>query len=206
MWALKMNNVKFDFVRTIPPKQTRTAEFRKLNPNGSVPVLVDGDIVIWESGAILTYLADKYGWEDLYPKNIGDRAQVDNWLHWHHRNSREVQIGYGMPIMRPDLKESGLWSKVSELSGRNAIRLLNKVLKDQDYLALGRLTLADIQVCQDIIQCRKKYMDIFDFSDYPHVEAWMDRLENGPCGGWLENKLTKIGQWVQTLKAKRSKL
>jgi len=188
----------------MPGSDSRKPEYLKMNPSGTVPVMTDGDVVIWESGAILQYLSDKYGWEDLYPKNIAERAQIDNWLHWHHRNSREVQIAWGMPVMRPDLVKAGLWAKSSVMNAKKALFVMNQVLENQDFLALNRLTLADIQCSQDIIQMREKYMDTLDFSKYPNIVAWMDRLENGPGGEWLQKKLTKVGKWIKGVKAKRA--
>merc|ERR1719242_2335421 len=172
-----------------------------MNPNGTVPVMTDGELVIWESGAILRYLCDKYGWEELYPKDLKQRAQVDQWLEWHHHNSRSVQLGYCMPVMRPDLKAAGLWDKSSVMKANNALRLLNKHFAKNDWLANGSFSIADIQCCQDIIQCREKYMDVLDFKKYPNVAAWCDRLEAGPAGDWFSKKLFKIGKWVQSLKA-----
>jgi glutathione S-transferase len=62
--------------------ESRSATFRALNPNGLVPVLVDGDFVLWESNAILTYLASRYGSPALISTDARQRADIDRWLHW----------------------------------------------------------------------------------------------------------------------------
>lgn len=60
---------------------TRAPEFLKLNPSHTVPTLVDGDLSVFESRAIITYLANKYAPESsLYPKDAAARAQVDKVL------------------------------------------------------------------------------------------------------------------------------
>jgi glutathione S-transferase len=62
--------------------ESGSAAFRALNPNGLVPVLVDGDFVLWESNAILTYLASNYGSLALISTDARRPADIDRWLHW----------------------------------------------------------------------------------------------------------------------------
>ncbi len=71
---------RFDYGRGFTP--TNTPEFLALNPNGMVPVLVDGDAVVWESHTILRYLAAKYAPPSYYPTDLRQRAMVDQWLDW----------------------------------------------------------------------------------------------------------------------------
>jgi glutathione S-transferase len=82
---------RLDYGRGFAP--TNTAEFLALNPNALVPVLVDGDTVIWESHTILRYLAAKNGLESYYPSNLSQRALADQWLDW--------KIAHVSPAMRP---------------------------------------------------------------------------------------------------------
>ena len=62
--------------------KTDTAEYRAMNPNGLVPTIKDGETVIWESAAIVRYLACKYGDEQFWPRDPGARAQLDMWAEW----------------------------------------------------------------------------------------------------------------------------
>lgn len=59
-----------------------TPELRDLNPNGLVPVIVDGDLVLWESNTIIRYLANESAAATLYPVGARARAQVDQWIDW----------------------------------------------------------------------------------------------------------------------------
>ena len=61
-----------------PARDPKAPEFLALNPNGQVPVLRDGDFVLWESSAILRYLIDKYGPGDLVPKTVQARARAED--------------------------------------------------------------------------------------------------------------------------------
>ncbi len=62
--------------------EQKSPEYLALNPNASVPTLVDGDMVLWESNAILQYAADKVGNEAAYPRDLKTRADINRWLLW----------------------------------------------------------------------------------------------------------------------------
>lgn len=63
-------------------RSTDVPEFLALNPNGLVPVIRDGDFVLWESNAIIRYLANRFGGEPLYPADPQPRARIDQWIDW----------------------------------------------------------------------------------------------------------------------------
>ena len=63
-------------------RSTQTPEFLALNPNALVPVLRDGELVLWESNTICRYLAARHGREDLLPTAPWARAQVERWMDW----------------------------------------------------------------------------------------------------------------------------
>jgi glutathione S-transferase len=62
--------------------QQKEPAYTALNPNASVPAMVDGDFVLWESNAILQYAADKRGNDAVYPSDLQTRADVNRWLLW----------------------------------------------------------------------------------------------------------------------------
>ena len=63
-------------------KATQAPEFLALNPNALVPVIRDGDVVLWESNTICRYLAGKHGRTDLLPTEPAARARVEQWMDW----------------------------------------------------------------------------------------------------------------------------
>jgi glutathione S-transferase len=71
---------RFDYGRGF--KAANSPEFLALNPNAMVPVLADGDTVMWESHTILRYLAAKFAPESYYPRDLVHRAAADQWLDW----------------------------------------------------------------------------------------------------------------------------
>jgi glutathione S-transferase len=80
-WTLQELGVEFESVTVnMLAGELHSAAFLKLNPAGKLPVLVDGDLVLTESVAIVLYLAEKYGERRLIPKDLAQRAQVYKWL------------------------------------------------------------------------------------------------------------------------------
>ena len=81
LWSLRELGVDFDFERVnLLAGDHQRPEFLRLNPAGKVPVLVDGDLVISESAAIVLYLAEKYPEKKLLPADLRMRAQVYRWV------------------------------------------------------------------------------------------------------------------------------
>ncbi len=81
LWGLKELGVEFEFIPVnLQAGEHRRPEFLALNPAGKVPVLVDGDLVIPESAAIVLYLAEKYPDKGLMPARLEQRAQVYRWV------------------------------------------------------------------------------------------------------------------------------
>src|SRR5216110_3198398 len=81
LWTLRELDVEFEFVNVDPTKgELRRPEFLAVNPAGKLPVLVDGDLVLTESVAIVLYLAEKYPEKGLLPADLTARAQVNRWL------------------------------------------------------------------------------------------------------------------------------
>ena len=80
-WTLQELRVDFEPVRiSLVAGEHQRPEFLKINPAGKIPVLVDGDLVLTESVAIVLYLAEKYSDKGLLPVNLDQRAQVNRWL------------------------------------------------------------------------------------------------------------------------------
>jgi glutathione S-transferase len=80
-WTLQELGVDFEPVRVnLIAGEHQRPEFRRINPAGKVPVLVDGDLVLTESVAIVLYLAEKYSNKGLLPVDLKQRAEVNRWL------------------------------------------------------------------------------------------------------------------------------
>lgn len=127
---------------------TDTPEFRAMNPNGTVPVLRDGDgPPIWETGAILRYLATRYARDRFWPTEPAARAQVDKWAEWTKIN---VTLRFTAPIFwrvvrtaPKDRDEAAIAAALGAL--RPFLDIAEGQLSRHAFLAGDDLTLADIQ-------------------------------------------------------------
>ena len=125
-----------------------TPSFLAMNPNGTVPVLRDGDgVPIWETGAIMRYLASRYGSDWFWPEAAASRAQIDQWAEWAKIN---ITLKFTVPIFWPMTRvpltardPAGLARPIAALGGELAVA--EAVLSRQDYLAGPDFSLADVQ-------------------------------------------------------------
>jgi glutathione S-transferase len=156
----------------------KTPEFRKLNPRGQVPVLVDGKHVFWDSTACLVYLARKYGGEQWLPTDAEGLAEVQQWLalsnnelHYGLQWARGVKIG---------IRSIGSYDEYATY-GRNGLAVLEGRLKSNDWLACGRPTIADLACyCYTAVSPEGG----LPHDDFPGVAAWVKRVEALP--GWVK--------------------
>ena len=123
-----------------------TPEFRKINPNGLIPALVDGDLAMWESRSIMRYLAAKYGGEALWPSNARQRATVDQWMEWAKTTVDKPFISgvfwgfWRTPVEDHDEEKIDRdWAEVNA-----AMTLADAQLASNAFLAGDIFTLADI--------------------------------------------------------------
>jgi glutathione S-transferase len=154
--------------------------FRALNPHGRVPVLQDGDLTVWESHAILRYLAALYGDGDFWARDPADRARVDGWMDWSQTSLQPdflngVFWGY---YRTPDSQRD--WQAIRRSVARCAahFRLLDGVLAEREFVMGDRLSLADIPIGTSLY----RYFELdIDRPALPNVEAWYKRLQQRPA-------------------------
>ena len=152
-----------------------------MNPNGTVPVLVDGDgEPLWETGAILRYLGNRYGAELFWPQDLGRRAQVDKWAEWSKIN---VALNFTAPVFwrlvrtPPSQRD---WVAIDQ-----AVKTLSQKLDIAEaqlskcaFLAGENFTLADIQLGHVLY----RYFDLaIERRDHPAVRRYYDALTARPA-------------------------
>jgi glutathione S-transferase len=150
--------------------------FRTLNPNGLVPVLVDGDFVLWESNAIVTYLATTHPTPSLLPTDARERADVDRWLHWQsaHLGPAISRIAFER-FVKP-MTRQGASDEVVVTSARHDFTrhcaALEASLVDAEYIA-GRLTVADFALACVLNTAAMVGLDLQAFR---RTSAWLQRM------------------------------
>ena len=160
--------------------ENRSETFLALNPNGKVPVLVDDDLVLWESRAINTYLASLRSEQGLYPEDPRKRAIVDQWSYWQAIHlgpaiqrvvfERLLKSKFGMG--EPD--EKALEGSLKDIA--QFLAVLDANLCDQDWVA-GELSIADFAVASTFVYRKGSNISL---ERAPHVSTWIDRLEARP--------------------------
>jgi len=155
----------------------KSADYLQLNPNGRVPLLVDGDFLLWESHAIMQYLADKAGVDDLYPRAIAARADVNRWLFWsacHFAPACALFIRE-----RVSKKVLGLGEADPAEIARGEAQLppvaamLDEHLAGRAWIAQDRLTLADFAVAAPLMHGERAQLPL---ANYANLQAWFARV------------------------------
>ena len=166
--------------------EQKTAEFVEMNPNGKIPVLLDDDvskdeedseslITIFESGAILEYLAEKSG--VFMSKDLSGRYAVKEWLTFavagigpsfgqlaHYKKFATEQVPYAIERATTEAKR--------------VLGVMNARLGESDFLA-GEYSIADISAWTWTRTL--KSLDTIDFSEFPNVERWYASIESRPA-------------------------
>lgn len=158
--------------------------FLALNPNGKVPVLRHGDLTLWESNAIMWYLADLHGDNLLCPADPKERAVITSWQVWQAAHLTpaadglfyENRVKPNFMQMDPDPAQV---QRCTEAFHR-WMAVMEHYLDDAEYLALGRFTGADISSASALMHAESSKMPL---QDHPRVQAWFDRIRARPS--WI---------------------
>lgn len=150
-------------------------DFLALNPNGRIPVLEDGDHVIWESHAILRYLAAKHGAGSLWPEDVAARSEADRWMDWSQSGLQGafMDLFWGFYRTPEDDRDAAFIERASLRCDR-LFELLDGHLETSLYLGGNSFTMADIPAGTTLY--RYYEMDVAR-GILPYVEAWYERLK-----------------------------
>ncbi|TMW68075.1 hypothetical protein Poli38472_007747 [Pythium oligandrum] len=179
-WLLTVKNVDFELVRMdFGSPLFKSEEFLAINPNGLIPVLKDGDFTLFEGNAILTYLADKYGWEDVYPKDLQTRAKINEYLHWHHTNVRK----FTPQIVAPYIHKATNAASEEDLEYiKNAPELIVKytTLVEKFFVTDFVARTSEPTVADYALYCEYDQLEslgLLDLSKFPKTAAWFGRMK-----------------------------
>ena len=151
-----------------------TKEFQALNPHQKVPVLRDGDLVIWESHAIIRYLAAQYGTVTLWRDTPRERSFIDRWVDWAATRLQPDFMALFWGYYRtPEQKRNAVAIKAAREACTQNFELLNKHLSTHTFLHDNGLTLADIPAGATLYRYFTMGVDV---PQPPHLLAWYRRL------------------------------
>lgn len=176
---LSMLNVKYDpVILNTAEKEHKRKPYLDVNPRGQVPAIDDDGRVLWDSSACLVYLARKYGGNQWLPSDPGEAGEVQQWL---ALAANEIQFGlqYARGIVRGI--RGGHYEECAEL-GRQGLAILEGRLASNQWLALGRPTIADVACYPYTSRAPEGNISL---EPYPSVQAWIKRFEALP--GYFKN-------------------
>jgi glutathione S-transferase len=158
----------------------KTPEFLNRNPNGLIPVIEDGGTVVWESHAIIRYLAAKYGSGGLWPEDTAARSVSDRWIEWTQTTLQAAFIGgvFWAAFRTPKEQQNpGQIARNVKRCGE-LFRMLEIELKERAHLSGAEFAMGDIPAGAQLF----RYFELdIDRPALPHVEAWYARLKSRPA-------------------------
>jgi glutathione S-transferase len=162
--------------------EMRTPDYAAINPNMKAPTLVEGELLLWESSAIMAYLSAKAD-ADLWPlDNVAGQVEILRWLSWNDQHwAPAVAPFYFEHVVKPTFQiglpdRDALPSKAAALQSYAAV--LDNHLAERRYVALNRLTIADFQLASMAAYWRVSEMPL---DRYPNIIKWLETLMELPA-------------------------
>ncbi|PVV07785.1 MAG: glutathione S-transferase [gamma proteobacterium symbiont of Ctena orbiculata] len=172
MLGLEYERIDIDLIKG----ESLTDEFKQINPRGQVPVLMDGDLIIWDSMAILIYLARRYAASSWLPTDPPAEAQVMQWL-----AVSENELLYGLARARATLVLGRPFDlEMCQQDGRAGLSVMELQLSRGDWLTGAEVSIADIACYPYVSLAAEGEVSV---QPYPAVCSWLERIEALP--DWL---------------------
>jgi glutathione S-transferase len=160
-WYLEEIGVPYEFILLdLQAGEHRNPEYLSINPMGKVPAIVDGDFKLWESGAILLYLAEKYG---KMPSSLEEKSVVTQWV-----------------LFGNSTLATGLFIEANrEREMPKLLTPLNQIFAQQPFVMGEEFSVVDVAVGS--ILAYIPIMLKLDLSDYPAVVEYIQRISQRPA-------------------------
>jgi glutathione S-transferase len=168
--------LKYEYIPiSIRNGENRTPEFLNMNPAGKIPVINDDGFILFESGAIIRYLAEKAG-SSLYPKDRKERAMIDQWMDFIalHVGTSVSKVSYNRifaPMRQVAVDEAAVVDGLKSLG--QFLPVIDRQISKEKYVAGAELSLADISLLTVLDPADVAGIDL---SAYPHVVTWRAAL------------------------------
>jgi len=174
--------VAFDLVQINLASQDDRRRLEEINANSKIPVLVDGDFILWESCAIMQYLADGVPGQTVWPQERRARADVSRWMFWACQHfSPAVGVLTWEHIWKKFVTGQDADPKEvarGEADLAEAACVLDRHLATRRWLVGDDVTLADYAVVGSLMYKDKAALPL---DGYPHLLAWFERIQALPA-------------------------
>mmetsp|Transcript_18897 Transcript_18897/g.26415 ORF Transcript_18897/g.26415 Transcript_18897/m.26415 type:complete len:221 (+) Transcript_18897:87-749(+) len=176
-WFCKLNQIPHELkILNIAKREHLTDEYRKIHPFRKIPAIDDNGVTVFESHAILRYLAEKYKAADnWYPKDLVKRSKIESYLDWHHLNVRKAAapLFFTLFVMKVDPQEQQIQQLQKDVA--YALKCLDTVwLQGKKFLGGDEPSIADLSALCELEQLT---LINYDFAPYPNVTRWIADME-----------------------------
>lgn len=174
MWALAELGLVHERMDVGGPFGGLDAAFRQRNPHGLIPVIEDQGTIVWESNAIVRYLAARWGQGILWAEDPCQRAQADQWMDWQQTTLQPDMspVFHGL-IRTPETKRDPAMLAAAADRLSRSFMALDAHLNGRPYVAGTALSMGDIPV--GALANRYFHLPI-ERPALPHLQAWYERL------------------------------
>lgn len=183
LWMLEELGVPYENVKVSFIDGTKKPDFLRLNPNGHIPVLQDGDFITWESLAINLYLARKYD-KGLWPKTVEGEGRAYQWSLWAMTELEEpVLTALLNRMFLPEAQRDAKKADDAAERFKKPLGVLDSALAGRPYLTGDAFTVADLNVASVISWAPLAGLDVGTASN---VKAWLGRCTSRPAFGRVQ--------------------
>ena len=178
LWMVNELGVPFEHI-ALEMKDLKNPDYIKINPNGKVPAMIDGDLTLFESMAINLYLAKKYNKDGMWPTSLEDQARAYQWSFWGMTEIEKLLLTVlvDMYMTPPDNRKPAVVAEALKALAK-PYKVLDGALQGHDYLLGSSFTVADLNVAS---VCTWARAIKFDFAPYPNVGPWLSRCLSRPA-------------------------
>ena len=179
IWLCEELGVEYDLKLYKRSPVLAPPEYKALHPLGTAPVIVDGDVVLAESGAVIEYIMAKYGKGQLELKP--DDVHFADYLFWLHVANGTVQPGASrtMYLRAAKVPSDNMLMRLSEGKWEANVKMIDDRLKDNEWLAGKVFTAADVvHVC---IQTTMRIFMSYSLEPYPNILRWLKAVGERPA-------------------------
>lgn len=183
-----------DFQRTEAGGQfgvVKTPEYEALNPNALVPVIQDGDYVLWESNVIVRYLCAQHSLGTLYPTELPARFDAERWMDWQQTTLNPAgRDGFIQWVRTAPAQRDAATYLQSVAATEPLLAMLDAHLAQQPFMVGDSFTMADIPIACEIHRWRA--LPLSDTAPLtPHLDRWYQVVSGRPTAlGVLDQPLT----------------
>lgn len=159
-------------------KAHKSPDYLKLNPNGKVPTMVDGNFVMWESTPITFYLAEKYK-PELLGNSLEERALINQWSTWAMTEMQPAHVDLLIQkVFVPADKQDHAVIERSLKAIPPKLEILDRHLSGRSHVVANRFTLADLNLVS-VVGINKSVGN--DISSFKNIEKWLKGIADRPA-------------------------